>query len=94
MKFWSFTPPKKSAPPKLAADSEVQNAVDRCVLARLKTSGLQATGAADRPTLIRRVTFGLTGLPPTPADVESFVGDDQPGGSTATLPPSTVQRLE
>ena len=79
LKFWSFTPPRKSPLPKLSDESDVQNEIDRFVLARLETAGLKAAPAADRPTLIRRVTFGLTGLPPTPEEVEAFVNDDQPG---------------
>jgi len=79
LKFWSFVPPQKHAPPKVADESNVKNDIDRFVLKRLEAAGLRAAGPANRPTLIRRATFGLTGLPPTPEDVATFVADDQPG---------------
>ncbi len=53
LKFWSFVPPKKHAPPKLADPSGVKNDIDRFVLARLEAAGLRAVGPADRSTLIR-----------------------------------------
>ena len=78
LKFWSFTPPVRHAPPQLADESGVQNDIDRFVLARLQTHRLKPVPAAGRETLIRRVTFGLTGLPPTPEEVQAFVDDQQP----------------
>lgn len=55
-----------------------QNPIDRFVLAKLLEKGLQPSSAADRNTLIRRLTFDLWGLPPTPAQIESFVNDTDP----------------
>ena len=75
LKFWSFTAPVKHDPPQLAG---VKNDFDRFVLARLQAARLQPVAATDRPTLIRRVTFGLTGLPPTPEEVAAFVDDQKP----------------
>ena len=52
--------------------------IDRFVLARLESEGLRPVADADRPTLLRRVSFDLVGLPPTPAEVASFLADDAP----------------
>jgi mono/diheme cytochrome c family protein/cytochrome c553 len=54
------------------------NPIDRFIFARLVASGLRPNPAADRRTLIRRVSYDLTGLPPTPEEIASFVGDDSP----------------
>jgi hypothetical protein len=74
---WSFDPVKKVEPP---ADTPgaAANPIDRFIRARLREHGLQPAGPADRRTLIRRVTFDLTGLPPTPEEVAAFVGDPSP----------------
>ncbi len=56
-----------------------RNAIDRFILAGLEAAELKPASAADRMTLIRRVTFDLTGLPPRASDVDSFVADDSPG---------------
>ncbi|MFT5411520.1 MAG: hypothetical protein ACI8XO_003104 [Verrucomicrobiales bacterium] len=71
---WSFTPPFRPEPPDVATES----AIDRFVLARLGRAGLDFSPQAGRRTLIRRVTFDLTGLPPTPAEVDGFVTDESP----------------
>jgi hypothetical protein len=76
-KHWAFQPPAAVEPPAAGAD-EAANPVDRFVLARLRQNGLEPAGPADRRTLLRRVTFDLTGLPPTPEDVDAFVTDSAP----------------
>jgi hypothetical protein len=69
---WTFVPPARPG----TVDAAV--AVDRIVAAKLATRGLALQPEADRRTLIRRVTFDITGLPPTPAEVEAFVTDTSP----------------
>ncbi|GAC1630118.1 MAG: DUF1553 domain-containing protein [Candidatus Acidiferrum sp.] len=73
--LWSFLPPKRQAVPAVKKDAWVRNAIDNFVLARLEKEGLEPSPEADRRTLIRRVTYDLTGLPPTPEEVEEFVAD-------------------
>jgi hypothetical protein len=79
---WAFQPPRRPAVPAFANDPKVagwvKNPVDAFVLARLRAAGLAPSPVADRVTLIRRVTLDLTGLPPTPAEVEAFVKDESP----------------
>src|SRR5207249_3575707 len=70
--FWAFQPVRD--PPVPVGD--VDNPIDAFI--RAKLAGLRPAPPADRRTLIRRATFDLTGLPPTPADVESFVTDSSP----------------
>ena len=70
--FWSFKPVVK---PAIPAGNE-PNPIDRFIRLKLEEKGLKAVPLADKRTLIRRVTFDLTGLPPTPAEVETFVKDE------------------
>ncbi len=75
---WAFQPRGTFQPPTFsdAADRAwLRNDIDSFVLARLKSAGLPPATEADRRTLIRRLYFDLIGLPPTPAEVEAFVGD-------------------
>ena len=82
--FWSFQPLKKITPPQLAKNegggdvSPTGNDVDRFIFARLQEAGIPGNPTASRTTLIRRLYFDLWGLPPTRADVESFVADASP----------------
>jgi mono/diheme cytochrome c family protein len=85
---WSFRPvrdPRPPEPPKRiasdggsAAPAWGQSPIDRFVLVRLIEQGLEPSPAADRRTLIRRVTFDLTGLPPTPGEIDAFLADESP----------------
>lgn len=73
---WAFQPVRRPALPVLAkARSASGNPIDHFILAALETNGLSFSPAASRTTLIRRVTFDLIGLPPTPAEIDAFVND-------------------
>jgi hypothetical protein len=73
-KHWSFEAPVKVALPKVDW-LKSNNPIDAFLAARLQRDGLRFAPEADRPTLIRRVAFSLTGLPPTPAEVDAFLAD-------------------
>ncbi len=73
-KHWAFVKPTKVGLPKVE-DEWVRNDIDRFVLRRLQQRNLRPLDPAERRKLIRRVTLDLTGLPPTPAEVEAFVDD-------------------
>ena len=73
-KHWAYQPLKGNA----AQTPAEENFIDAHVRGRLKEQGLQSVDLADRRTLIRRVTFNLTGLPPTPMEVEAFLKDQKP----------------
>lgn len=72
--YWAFQPVQRPAVPT----SEVPNPIDAFIHAPLAKQGLAPNGPADRRTLIRRATFDLTGLPPTPDEVSVFLADDSP----------------
>ncbi len=74
--FWSFQPLRKPVPPKVENTSWVRGDIDRFVLAAIESKGLKPAKAADKRTLIRRATFDLTGLPPTPEEVQAFLADE------------------
>ena len=74
---WSFRPVVRPEVPA-AADPAVANPVDRFLEARLAADKLPVNPEADRPTLLRRLSFALTGLSPTPAEVDAFVADTSP----------------
>ncbi len=76
--FWSFRPLVSPTVPEPTRTHWARNDIDRFVLARMEEKGLEPLEAADRPQLIRRATFDLTGLPPTPEEVEAFVNDRSP----------------
>ncbi len=75
---WAFVPPKRPELPAVADLSRVRNPIDRFVLARLDQAGIAPSPEADRITLLRRVSLDLTGLPPTPAEVDAFLADSRP----------------
>ncbi len=75
---WSFIPPAEVTPPLRPLREWARNGIDAFIAQRLDAEGLQPSPVADRRQLIRRVTFDLTGLPPTLDDVESFVHDPSP----------------
>ncbi|HEY1068615.1 MAG TPA: DUF1549 domain-containing protein, partial [Pirellulales bacterium] len=75
---WAFQPISRPVPPAIPAGPEATTPVDAFVLTKLQAAGLAMSPRADRRMLIRRATYGLTGLPPTPEDVEEFVNDPDP----------------
>ena len=75
---WAFITPKKHELPAVKNPAWVRNPIDAYILARLEKAGLAPAPEADRRTLARRVTLDLTGLPPTPEEVEAFVADKRP----------------
>jgi len=72
---WAFVKPERSLVPKVRQRSWPQNAIDFFVLAKLEKQGLKPSPEADRYTLMRRLSLDLTGLPPTPEEVDAFVND-------------------
>ncbi len=75
---WSFVPPKAQALPKVKDATWPRERVDHFILASMEAKDLTPSREADARTLIRRVTFDLTGLPPTPEEVRAFVNDTRP----------------
>jgi hypothetical protein len=87
-KFWSFQPPRLVTPPAVQMQNWPQRRVDAFLLAEMEKRGLAPSPAADRRTLIRRASFDLIGLPPTPDEVDAFVNDQRPDAY-----PQLVERL-
>src|SRR5262249_15698325 len=79
--WWAFQPVADPPVPAVANAAWAASAVDCFVLAGLQARGLAPVAPADRRTLLRRVTFDLTGLPPTPEEVEAFLADPAPHAS-------------
>lgn len=75
---WAFVKPAQPALPEPKQNEWVRNPIDRFVLARIEKEGLTPRPAADKTTLLRRVTFDLTGLPPTLEEVDAFLADESP----------------
>src|SRR5258708_35223111 len=79
--FWAFVPRKDVAPPTFTAPADkawVKTPVDAFILAGLQKAGLKPAPPADRVTLIRRVTYDLHGVPPTPEEIDASVRDKSP----------------
>lgn len=76
--WWSFQPLKEPAVPAVKDKAWSKNEVDRFILSRLEKEGLKPASEAERTALLRRVTFDVTGLPPTPGELESFLHDSSP----------------
>jgi mono/diheme cytochrome c family protein len=72
---WAFVPPKRPELPEVKEKSWPRNEIDHFILARLEKDGLKPSPEADKRTLARRATFHLTGLPPTPQEVDAFLAD-------------------
>ncbi|HMF11844.1 MAG TPA: PSD1 and planctomycete cytochrome C domain-containing protein [Gemmataceae bacterium] len=73
--FWAFQPPRRHEPPQLRKHDWPRRRIDQFILAGLEQAGLGPNPPADRRTWLRRVSFDLVGLPPTPEEIEAFVSD-------------------
>ena len=73
--FWAFQPPRDSVPPEVKATGWPTSPIDRFILKALEEKELAPAPSTDKRTLIRRATFDLTGLPPTPEEVDAFLYD-------------------
>ena len=76
--FWSFVRPQKPAVPAVQNSAWAQNDIDRFLLAAMEQQGLTPSDPATKTELIRRATFDLLGLPPTPAEIDAFLADQSP----------------
>lgn len=77
-RHWAFIPPVRPDLPKVKHDDWPRNEIDYFVLAKLEREGLSVSPEADRATILRRVSFDLTGLPPTLEELDAFLGDSAP----------------
>jgi mono/diheme cytochrome c family protein len=77
-RHWSFIKPARPRLPQVKNRMWPKNAIDYFILERLEREGLAPSPEADRATLIRRVSFDLTGLPPTPREIDDFLNDKSP----------------
>ena len=75
---WAYAAPSATEPPAPARQDWARTPIDRFILARLEREGLRPSPEADKPTLLRRLSYDLTGLPPTPAEVDAFLADKSP----------------
>ncbi|WP_397570138.1 PSD1 and planctomycete cytochrome C domain-containing protein [Schlesneria sp. T3-172] len=82
---WAFTAPVRPAEPEVKLSGWVRTPIDRFVLAKLEAEGLPPSTEADRATLIKRLSVDLTGLPPRPEEVESFMKDNSEGAYEALV---------
>ena len=82
---WSFLPVKSQPVPAVKANKRVRTPIDNFILAKLKERGLPPVAPADKRTLIRRATFDLTGLPPTPDEVAAFLADKSPAAFSKVI---------
>ena len=78
LSHWSFQPVGDVQAPAVDSEGQVKNPVDRFILAQLEPEGLQLMPAASKPTLIRRLSFDIRGLPPSMSEVEDFLNDRSP----------------
>jgi len=83
--FWAFVPPQRSTPAKISNAAWRHGSIDRRVMADLERQNLVPKDEADRRTLIRRVTFDLTGLPPSLTEIHNFLRDDSPEAYSALV---------
>src|SRR5262249_42302995 len=91
--FWSFQPVKAPPVPAVKDPAWPLTPIDNFVLARLEARRLRPVGPSSRRALIRRLTFDLTGLPPTPAEVDAFLADRSPSPPPPPPPARPWPRL-
>ncbi len=84
-RHWAFVPPAEPAVPETVRSSWCAGPVDAFVLDGLRAAGLEPAPPAAPPEIVRRVTYDLTGLPPTPEEVEDFLADDSPDALSRLL---------
>jgi mono/diheme cytochrome c family protein len=77
-RHWAFQPVRTEVPPAVSNDRTPVNPIDAFIDSKLKDHGIVASAPSDRRTLIRRVYYDVTGLPPSPEEVEAFVADSTP----------------
>jgi mono/diheme cytochrome c family protein len=82
---WAFVAPQRVSVPTVAQSGWARNPIDRFILARLGRAGLVPSPEADRATLLRRASLDLIGLPPSPAEVETFLADQSAGAFERTV---------
>lgn len=75
---WAFAPPRRAPAPKLSDAAWVRDPLDAFVLEQLERAQLKPSPEASREAWLRRASFDLTGLPPTPAELDAFLGDSRP----------------
>lgn len=76
---WAYTPVRRPRPPAVKLANRVANPIDAFVLHKLEMEGIPPTELADKATLLRRLSLDLTGLPPTPDELDAFLADESPG---------------
>ncbi|MDB5342257.1 MAG: Planctomycete cytochrome [Schlesneria sp.] len=84
-KFWAFQPVSDSPPPIVKDGAWPIESLDHFILAKLEASDLKPVGDADRYTWLRRVSLDLTGLPPTPNEIDAFIRDNSPRACEAVV---------
>jgi hypothetical protein len=84
-KHWAYQAPKKPPVPSVRNTRWPRTDIDRYILAKLEDKGLRPVGDAKRATWLRRVYFDLTGLPPTPDEIQAFVNDTRPKAHALTV---------
>src|SRR3954471_15341739 len=75
---WAFRSPKRTVPPAVGNGDWVCNPIDAFIMATLEANGLSPAPEAERTALLRRLSFDLTGLPPSPIAIEEFLNDRSP----------------
>ena len=84
-RHWAFVPPQRPPLPAVHNEKWARNPIDRFVLARLEREGLRPSPEVGRAALLRRLSFDLTGLPPTTAEIDAFLADKSPGAYEAQV---------